>query len=283
MGVVMAIATLVGQVVGAAAASTSRPVSTFFGVQLIAAGWIWLGYGTLPPMLAWTTSAVALALGLFGALVENVALHVEEIGEVVHESGLDRVGGALATFGTALLLSMSGAPAEITAGAIEQATPEQAELLSALQIAAASHHPWWMQAGVVLGAVATNLGLGWLRAYVVRVALDTGMKAYVDLTEDGGVLLLLVLLPVLPLLALLLVVAASIAFGTFALIARGFARRADAKARVPCPSCEESVRVEAMLCPHCHSALQPSIVLEPGWIRMRHTPYQAPPGVAVAG
>ncbi len=256
------------QTFGASLTSTARPATTFFIVQAFVFGLLHYEVASLPASLHWAISLPALVAVAVVAVIENLALHDSDIGEVLHDAGIDKIAGAAGATTSMLLFAALGLP---EAEAARLAGDDSlVGLFNGEVWAASAGTSTATRAAVVAAALATHAGLAWLRGKVVMLMADLDLGGVWAGVETGGVIGVMVLVAVLPVVAAIVVVALMITFAVAGLGAQGLAMWLDRRRRSPCRSCETPVRHEASKCPNCGSSLSPSRVLADPFVPVVH-------------
>lgn len=243
---------LVSQVLGVSVASTSRPALVFFVVQVVVGVMHRLGAVQLPDGMAWGVSLLAMGFGLSAAVLELITQHTDEVEELLREFHLDKVFGGLGATASGGLLF---AAHTVTDEARREDVMEAVRVVSEADLAV------WQQAAIVAVAVTLNVGLVFVRARLLSWLDDLDLKSLWAWVETGGVVVTLVMIVLLPTVTLVLlglvvgVLVVTVGVGQF------FSWTWDKAHRSPCPSCETSVRDEALGCPACGAALEPSKML----------------------
>jgi hypothetical protein len=284
------------------ALAASRPALTFFCVQLALAVAVRADWLSLPPIVGWTTSYVALGVGALFAILELAIRHSEDLEDHVVGLGLDQLSGALSSFTLTVLLAAAGAPeaemrAELAAATAGQ-DGRQAMFIEGVRrageveptapnhgLTAAPNHgltappddtpaaaqqqtqsqPWYLVLAALAIGTAVNQALVRARGAVVSLLGDLSLYRWFAWVESGGVVGVAALAAVLPILAFALILALGAALAAGGLGLRGVALAADRAARRPCPVCADAVRVEATRCPKCKADIPATVRLEAGW------------------
>lgn len=282
------------------ALAASRPALTFFCVQFALAVAVRADWLSLPPVVGWTTSYVALGIGALFAILELAIRHSEDLEDHVVGLGLDQLSAALSSLTLTVLLAAAGAPeselrdelATATAGndgrqamfiegvrragadgvaaqPTAPAEPTTAPTEGLTENAAAQQQtksqPWYMVLAALAIGTAVNQALVRARGAVVSLLGDLSLYRWFAWVESGGVVGVAALAAVLPVLAFAMIVVLGAALAAGGLTLRGVALAADRAARRPCPVCTGNVRVEATRCPKCKADIPATVRLEPGW------------------
>jgi hypothetical protein len=255
----LAVLRFLAMTLGPSITATARPAVTFWAVQLTVAALVYQQLVSVPDSLAWMISTQAIVVVGILAGLEAAARHDPDIAALLRDLQLDKITGALGALTSALLFVTLGLPETEAAAIVEGAAPTPSGgVLEATAQAAASERGDAVKVGAVGGAIGINMGLSWMRAQLLSFVDDFELGRWWARIETGGVVGLLVVLPLLPLLALAMLVVWSLLLSAVALTARAAQRAIDEHRRVPCPSCEHRVRVEASLCPECGEPLEPT-------------------------
>jgi len=247
------------RIAGVTFTASSRPALTFFAVQLVIGILYRLDVVALPPHFQWLISFLALGVGLISVLVELLIQHSADVEESFRALQLDKFAGGLSVLSSALLLTAIGMPADTIA--VEHASGQGADLAAAVQVAAESGKPLWLQYTAIGIGLLVNVTLVWLQGIILERLDDIGIKDVWQKIATGGIVGALVLIVFLPLLALVLLMLVGLFMAAFALLLRTATKLMDARSRRPCPSCGEAIRMEAHLCPSCRTEVTPTVMI----------------------
>jgi hypothetical protein len=243
---------LISQVLGVSVASTSRPALVFFVVQVVVGVAHRLEAVQLPDTLSWSVSLLAMGFGLSAAVLELITQHTDEIEELLREFHLDKVFGGLGA-------SASGGLLFAAHTVSDEARRE--DVMEAVRIVSEADLAVWQQSAIVAVAVTLNIGLVWVRGRLLSWLDDLDLKSWWAWLETGGVGVTLFMIAVLPTVTLVLLGLVVGVLVVTVLVGQFFSWTWDKAHRSPCPSCEVSVRDEALGCPACGVALEPSKLL----------------------
>lgn len=262
---------LIARLAGAAFGSSARPITALLMVQggiALSVHFDWVRFDAkYAALLDWWALGIVFA----AAVIENVVvLSDDDIEEFLREIYADRAIAFVSTLLCSLLLLGVGAsvPPEVMA----QSGPEGSRAIAAIHTASASNESFMVQALAVGFALALNQGLTWVRGRVLTWLGDLGVSGFYKWVETGGVPAVLLLVALAPVFMLVIIVLLSLLFAVLAAVGYVWRRAADRRQRRPCPHCSHAIRQEAVLCPQCGRAVEPTHWLgqeEPGWLVTR--------------
>lgn len=250
---------LIARVLGSAFSASSRPALTFFAVQVTAGVLFRLELVTLPSSLSWLVSIIAIGAGFGAVVVELVTQHYSEVEQTLRAINIHRFAGALSAFTSTLVLASLGAP--IVSATAETQSGSASDLSNAIEMAAVSGQPLWLQITAVCTGLIVNIGLTWVRTEILEHLDKFEIGDAWQRIESGGIVVFLILLLLLPALALVVVVILTVIFAMVPLLLKLADKAMDFRRRQPCPRCSAPIRVEAFLCPHCRSTKSPTLIL----------------------
>lgn len=289
---------LISRLLGSAVLGSGRPVAALFGVQVVAALAIHQQGATLPAEVAWTVSPFALVVGLVAVALELLVQHTEGADELIRAMHAEKIlAGVAGIPALALLLLLTSVSTDardraVSALVADGLRPGQAALIvdeasrsvvegvekrrgakalkadarsnetaKAIRVLEQSQLNTGEKSVLFLVAFALQWAMTWVRGEVREYVDDLELSSVWAWVETGGIgvgVALLVLAP--PLILAFSIVAALLSFGLWLFI-RVTAHAVDRARRRPCPSCEASIRTEALRCFACGTDVTPTRLL----------------------
>jgi len=239
----MSALTMISQAVAAGGLTGARPALTLCLLQLHAR---LFATTSLPHELEWMVSWYAIGVVAALALAESFARSDPQFDELLHVPNL--IIGVVAAVATAVIIV--GLAGEPLSAAGESSTPVAlAGILSGLVSAAGA---------ALVAAPVASLGVGWTRRRLLKAVDVVPVRKRVwRWLETGTVASGLAAVMLLPALAVALATLLVLGAAAIGLGVLGAERALDRRARTVC-ACGHAVRREALCCPRCGAALEPT-------------------------